>query len=432
MALCGAARLVFATYVCALSVVAQDRISVGVKGGIPLNDPFADRTFNYIVGTIRNPFGPPSVISGSTRTYSDSRSFVLGPSIEVQLPLGLSVEVDALYRPLYLATQQTTTTRGFFLSTPPLETRIDTWVFPFLAKYRLPVPGIRPYVEAGPSFRAISGLLAQHMSGKGFTAGIGVESTVGHFRITPEVRYTRWGADAAYNTLYHAVARQSQIELLAGLAPQSGASNTPQTISGWRQRLSIGVKGGLPFTTAFLSDAFGRVSFPPVVCGDFINTSCTTANATVQMYRASRNYLIGAMVEVHITDNFSIESDVMHAPLSLAASGPATGLAGFLLGPSIQTFDSWQFPTQAIYRFRGSFVRPYLEAGPTFRSTSSPFGSYLSNTGVTAGLGVQAAAWKLRISPEVRFVHWGQDAPGASFFYASRRNQAQFLLGLSY
>ena len=124
------ARLVFAMCFCALSIVAQDRISVGVKGGIPLNDPFADRTFNYIIATIGNPFGQASVISGSTRTYSGSRSFVIGPSIEVQLPLGLSVEVDALYRPLYLTTQQTTTipllTSNLSLSTPPLETRIDS------------------------------------------------------------------------------------------------------------------------------------------------------------------------------------------------------------------------------------------------------------------------------------------------------------------
>jgi hypothetical protein len=153
------ARLVFAMCFCALSIVAQDRISVGVKGGIPLNDPFADRTFNYIIATIGNPFGQASVISGSTRTYSGSRSFVIGPSIEVKLPLGLSVETDALYRPLYLTTQQTTTTTlatklltSFSLSTPPLETRIDTWVFPLLAKYRLPVPLIKPYVEADRAF----------------------------------------------------------------------------------------------------------------------------------------------------------------------------------------------------------------------------------------------------------------------------------------
>ena len=270
------------------------------------------------------------------------------------------------------------------------------------------------------------------MSRKGFTAGIGVESIVGHFRITPEVRYTHWGADGAYNAVIHAVSRQNQIELLAGLAPQSGGSNAPQTIFGWRKHLSIGVKGGLPFTTGFLSEGFGRVAFPPVQCGDFSNSSCSISNATVQTYKASRNYLVGPMIEVYMPRGFSIEGDALYAPLSLATLGAAPGLAALPLSPSIETFDSWQFPTQAIYRFRGSFARPYLEAGPTFRSTSSPFGWYLSKVGVTAGLGVQSTAWKLHIAPEVRYVHWGNDAPGTSFLFASRRNQAQFLLGLSY
>jgi hypothetical protein len=248
------------------------------------------------------------------------------------------------------------------------------------------------------------------------------------------VRYTHWGADGAYNTLYHAVSRQSQIELLAGLAPEPGVSRTPQLFGGWRKYVSVGVKGGLPFTTAFINDGFGRVTLvdPLVRCGNFSNTVCTGVNASVQTYKASRNYLVGPMIEIHISDGFSIESDALYVPLSLATNGAASGLAGLLLPPSIGTFNSWQFPTQAVYRFRGSFARPYLEAGPTFCSTSSPLGSYLSNTGVTAGLGVQSTAWKLHIAPEVRFVHWGHDATGTPLFYASRRNQAQFLIGLSY
>lgn len=181
-----------------------------------------------------------------------------------------------------------------------------------------------------------------------------------------------------------------------------------------------------------MSDGFGKITYPPIQCGNFSNTACTGDNATVQTYKASRNYLVGPMIEVHISDGVSIESDALYAPLSLATNGAASGLAGLLLPPSIGTFNSWQFPTQAVYRFRGSFVRPYLEAGPTFRSTSSPLGSYLSDTGVTAGLGVQSTAWKLHIAPEVRFVHWGPDATGTPLFYASRRNQAQFLIGLSY
>jgi hypothetical protein len=78
------------------------------------------------------------------------------------------------------------------------------------------------------------------------------------------------------------------------------------------------------------------------------------------------------------------------------------------------------------------FARPYFEAGPTFRTTSSPYGQYLSKAGFTAGLGVEAVAWRIHIAPEVRFVHWRHDAPDAGFIYASKRNQAQFLLGFSY
>ncbi len=424
MALCLAVRVVLAVCLCAFCVAAQDWISVGVKAGIPLSEPFADRTF-----TIRVPFSPPP-FSESTRTSSGSRSFVVGPTIEVQLPLRFSAEADALYRPLNFKIEQTTPLPGG----PTVSTRIDTWEFPLLAKYRLPLPIVRPYLAAGPSFRAIGGLPAQHMSGKGVTVSIGAESIVGHFRITPELQYTHWGADGAYKTLYHAVSRQSQIELLAGLAPEPGVSRTPQIFGGWRKYVSVGVKGGLPFTTAFINDRFGKVTVidPLVRCGTFSITACLGSTTIVEDYSASHSYLVGPMIEVHISDGFSLESDALYAPLSLATNGAAPGLAGLLLPPSNGTFNSWQFPTQAVYRFRGSFVRPYLEAGPTFRSASSPLGSYLSNTGLTAGLGVQSTAWKLHIAPEVRFVHWGHDATGTPLFYASHRNQAQFLIGLSY
>jgi hypothetical protein len=295
MVLCGVFRVILAICFCALPIAAQNWISVGVKGGNPLTNPFADRT-DYV--SIRIPFAPLSSSSESIRTFSGSRSFVLGPTIEIALPFGLSAEMDGLYRPLNLKTQQSTQLpnvvfSNLVLNGPVLSNRIDSWEFPLVAKYRLPLPRMKPYLEAGPSFRATSGSPAQHMSGKGFTVGVGIESMVGRFRISPEVRYTRWGADGTYNTIYHAVSRQSQIELLAGLTPQSGIQRTPQTLSGWRKYLSVGVKGGLPFTTAFLNDGFGRVTFPTVRCGDFSTSNCTVGgDATVQTYKASRNYLV--------------------------------------------------------------------------------------------------------------------------------------------
>ena len=434
MALHCVARGALLICVSAVSVLAQSWISVGVKGGVPLMDPFADRTFNSDIFTIRNPFGPPTVVSQSTRMYSGSKYFVLGPTLEVRLPLNLAIEADALYRPMDLQIQSTASQRtgslsSFLLVGPTLPVKVDTWEFSLLAKYRLRLPLGTPYIAAGPSFRAIGASPAEHMSGTGISAGLGMEFPVWHFRVSPEVRYTHWGGDGAYGTSYHGVAYSNQVELLAGFATGPAAPGRISPIrTGWRKHLSVGVKGGLPFTSAFINDEFGRVTYPSSQCGDFSRTGCIATNPTVETYRASRNYLVGPMVELYVSHGFSIEGDALYAPLSLAA--PA--LPAVPLPPLIETYNSWQFPAVGIYRFHGPFVRPYLEGGPTFRSASSPLNSYLSKVGVTAGVGVEATAWKVRVTPEVRFVHWGSDAQGAAPFYNSRRNQAQFLVGLSY
>jgi hypothetical protein len=428
-------RIVFASCISGLAVRAQGWISVGVKGGVPLTDPFADRTFTSALTSSPNPFGPgPFTESISTRTYSGSRNFVLGPTLEVQLPFGLGVEADALYRPMNVRVAQTTSLPGIVIGGPTLESRIDTWEFPVLAKYRMPLPVVKPYIEGGPAFRANSASLARHMSGTGVSAGIGVEARIGHLRVSPEVRYTHWGSDSTYSTPYHAVSYPNELEFLAGVATAPGGSGlVSQVASGWSKYVSVGVKGGLPFTTAFVSDEYAKVTYPPISCGNFSSVACTTADPTVQTYGAPRNYLVGPMVEVHLPLHLSVEANALYAPVSLAAPS-IPGLGGFLIAstPSIQTFDYWQFPVLGKYRFSAPFVTPYLEAGPTFRRTSSPIGHYLATAGATAGVGVEAIAWRVHVAPEVRFVHWGNDGADTPQFYASRRNQAQFLVGLSY
>jgi hypothetical protein len=349
----------------------------------------------------------------------------------MQLPFGLAVEADALYRPMELKVEQTTSLGSLVLAGPTLLNRIDAWEFPILAKYRFHLPLIKPYVEAGPSFRVTSASLAQHMSGAGFSASVGVESHIGPLRIAPEVRYTHWGSDGPYTVPYHAASYPNQVEFLAGLATAPAAFGTASPAgSGWR-RLSFGVKAGLPFTTAFLSDEFGKVSYPSIRCGDFSPNpnNCAAASATIQTYSASRNYLVGPLAELHLPLSFSVEADALYHPLSLAVQPDAR----LLELPSIKTFDSWEFPVVGKYKFRAPFASPYLEAGPIFRTASSPLKHYLSSAGVVAGLGVETSVWRVRIAPELRFVHWGHDAPDAGpLFYSSRRNQAQFLVGLSY
>src|SRR3954468_955496 len=108
MTLCRIPHLLLVSCVAAISCQAQDWTSVGVKGGVPLTDAFADRSVRQVIGTIPNPFGPAQTLSQTIRFSTGSRSFVLGPTLELRMPFGLAVEADALYRPMELQIQQTT------------------------------------------------------------------------------------------------------------------------------------------------------------------------------------------------------------------------------------------------------------------------------------------------------------------------------------
>jgi hypothetical protein len=65
--------------------------SFGINGGVPLTDPLTEKTFTGIDTNIR--------------VFSGSKNYLIGPMVELNLPLGLSVEADALYRPLDLTTE---------------------------------------------------------------------------------------------------------------------------------------------------------------------------------------------------------------------------------------------------------------------------------------------------------------------------------------
>jgi hypothetical protein len=412
-------------FLAAASCLAQGSVSIGVKGGIPLTDPFRYSTDQQIIYTVRTPFFLQQ-ITQTNEVFNGPRAFVIGPTLEFALPLHLAVEADALYRPLQYRLRQTTSSPFSTIVTLPVHA--NAWEFPIVAKYRLPVPLLKPYFTAGPAFRAVSSNI-KHMSGTGVAAGIGVETRIGPLLVSPEVRYTHWSADHPSPAAGTVTSYQNQVEALMGVASRSESSTRlGLSPSGWKDRLLIGVKGGLPFTTAFISDEYGRVSGPSISCGDFTAppTPCLPVQETVESHRASRNYLVGPTVEVRLSEHFSLEGDALYNPLSLV---PPPSQWFYL---PMQTFNSWSFPIVGKYRFPVPLAQPYLEAGPTFRTASSVIGHYLSRAGVTAGIGIETEVWKLHFSPEVRFIHWNADAPDAGLFYASRRNQAQFLIGLAY
>jgi hypothetical protein len=186
----------FLISLCLFSVPASSQsVSFGVKGGAQLTS-----------SVLLNP---------SSFTFDSARKYIIGGSIDVGLPLGLSVEGDVLYHPFNLEVGT---------KPPPLfsaSTLYDYTVFefPVLAKFRLTPGLIRPYFEGGPVFRGSpSGLNVAHY---GVTVGAGLE--IGKrklLRISPEIRYTRWGPDSLIvvngNTI--PAEQQNQLAVLLGIS----------------------------------------------------------------------------------------------------------------------------------------------------------------------------------------------------------------------
>jgi len=178
---------------------AEHIFSFGIKGGAPLTDAFTDET---TMG-----------VDLITHTFSDTKNYVIGPMIELSLPFGFAVEADALYRPLNLITDITAVPQPL----ARYSTNINSWEFPILGKYHfLHTPVVKPYVEAGPTFRHI-GFQGSYLSNSGFALGGGVDLKLWLVRISPELRYSRWGGDAA-TTFTVPASQLNQAEILIGIS----------------------------------------------------------------------------------------------------------------------------------------------------------------------------------------------------------------------
>ena len=198
----------------AANAAAQFPISAGVKGGVALTDAFENTTTS---------FGNFSTVGGVyIHNYSPSKDYLVGPFVELRLPFGFAVEADALYRPLHLSTGGVSSIQtGTGLSQYdlfPANEDTHAWEFPILAKYRFKLPIARPYVDLGPSFRAMNGF-PNTLSNHGVAAGVGVDIKALVLHISPEVRSTRWGDDApAAGSGGLPRSNLNQVELLVGIS----------------------------------------------------------------------------------------------------------------------------------------------------------------------------------------------------------------------
>ncbi|HXB70027.1 MAG TPA: outer membrane beta-barrel protein [Candidatus Acidoferrales bacterium] len=192
--------------------------SFGLKGGLPMTD---------FLNTAQ---------SGNFSFASNTNRYIVGPTAELRLPFGLGVEIDILYRHFsYTGSGGTTGITTAFLNS---STTANAWEFPLLAKYRFPGKIIHPYVDGGVAWDTLSGLtqavtstvagitsrsssgnppeLANSTS-RGFVLGAGISVKALVVRISPEIRYTRWGARHFLDANGLLSSNQNQAEFLLGI-----------------------------------------------------------------------------------------------------------------------------------------------------------------------------------------------------------------------
>jgi hypothetical protein len=154
-------------------------IGVGIKLGVPVTDAF-------------------KVIQ--TQSPASSQHFVWGPYLELRLPGGNSVEIDALRRGYDW---------GLFGSG-------SSWEFPVVVKHRIGEGLIRPYFEGGAAFSQLSDIkisTLKHRSNYGIVVGGGVEMNLLFLKVSPEIRYTGW----AFNSFEGGLdSNRNQVAVLMG------------------------------------------------------------------------------------------------------------------------------------------------------------------------------------------------------------------------
>jgi hypothetical protein len=182
------------------------QFQVGVKLGTPLTD--------LMHVTASSGANDANV---SDAYVSPTKRLLIGPTVRVGLPFGFGVQFDALYERVNYG--HTFVFNKATISETLSSNTANRWQFPLLLQYRLKLPVVKPFVEAGPSFSHIAGghnvTLNQdntfggfqgrtsssnnlrelkHDTVGGFTAGLGVDIHVPFLHVAPEFRYTRWAS----------------------------------------------------------------------------------------------------------------------------------------------------------------------------------------------------------------------------------------------
>ena len=206
-------------------ICAAQSIAIGAIGGGRLTDD----VLSFLTSEA-------PTVTGARPFRLESRFYDVGPTIEIGLAHGLSVEFDALYhrQGVFFTFAQIT----FFQT---YRERDNLWELPLLLKYKLRRHAVNPFLEAGIVPRTMTGGITQisyndfltlgppststyplnHGPSVGFVAGGGVQFNLGHLRLAPQVRYTRWfttPVQGAVKELGGFSSNLNQVDILVGIS----------------------------------------------------------------------------------------------------------------------------------------------------------------------------------------------------------------------
>jgi hypothetical protein len=193
------------------------------------------------------------------------------------------------------------------------------------------------------------------------------------------------------------------------------------------QNISVGVRGGLPFTDALSVARSQNFSF----------------------HSEHPQFALGPTFEVRLPLGLGFHVDALYRRIALTGSGQTGAALNVLDGKN--SFSFWQFPVMAKLRLGVGPFRPFVSAGPSFSKLSgvgdaancvirlagnSCVGRVLKSfgTGVAVGAGLDAKLPIIRLAPEVRYTRLGANffEGGAGASLASQRNQVELLLGVTF
>ncbi|HUB78588.1 MAG TPA: hypothetical protein VMB03_07325 [Bryobacteraceae bacterium] len=327
-------------------------------------------------------------VPGTFTSYSQAKDYIVGLMLEYRLAGNVSVEGDWLYRELHLTVAFVEPNLTLYAVSP---SPVVTYEIPTMVKYRFHGSKADPFLEAGPVFRPTTNLNA-NPSHYGLGAGIGVTVRWRQFEISPMLRYTRWMHDRPLSNL--AESESDQLELLLSVSGRPRSAWHPLS-----PRIALGLVAG---TTLVHDVPTGSTEFANLLAPTGSGGYTYEQESETTYASGSQAALVGPALEATLLKHVFLEVDALHHAI------PVSWRSVLQNGEVFDSFSgteatTMEFPVLAKCKFGSGRVKPFVEAGPSFRLAVE--NSSLRGIGGGAGLEVR---WKsLKIAPALRFTHWG-------------------------